>query len=697
MIFTIVLVWGTWAAAAEPPSPLTSIVPFPVYNLTWDVGMSGSNEQTGESNQASWTNYESMWRSFQGTAVIDYDGNVISFGAGGGAYYLRDYYSQFYDCPHYVHNIWEDTYTMTDAGAEAIKSSLSIAEFTGSDGLPHIVDPFLSISWHIPAHFVQHLHSKWTECNRPGVYEGDYYPIESDAGFGFPIPRGDLTATDDTEMSFLKSGNIPFYYWGEGQSPAMLTWRISVVKGQDEKCELPPGEVADSAEIKGFRFCNEYGPISAEWGKFGRSTVFEAESGQKLQLVCDGKSASFKVWYTPPRGGPARRVGQCPYEGGDNTGIVYYVDADKNGKPDCFRGTQWISRDYGYNDADLPENEGRDPWTGRVETEPVLQHAIMVSDFSKAMNNPFIRKGARVYEYKCGPPTWECPWSNKSWTLPEGRYLYEQLVTEVDPPIGPETEAFFDEIQRKLDNLDSVSGPMGMYPYSLCDFDFDGDCDAEDLTIFQTTLGSCEDEPAFLTNADYDGDGCVTLADRHYLYELDEDSDGITDAGDNCLTVPNSDQSDMDFDRIGDACDNCPGIANLEQLDSDGDGLGDACDVCPNDPNNDIDSDGVCGDVDNCPTVANPDQADSNGNGIGDACEAAQTVVIDGCDTSVENSLYDGKTISEWIDECAENAKNHGKFVSCVAHLTNDLKKAGIISGEEKGAIQSCAAQANIP
>lgn len=34
-------------------------------------------------------------------------------------------------------------------------------------------------------------------------------------------------------------------------------------------------------------------------------------------------------------------------------------------------------------------------------------------------------------------------------------------------------------------------------------------------------------------------------------------------------------------------------------------------------------------------------------------------------------------------------------FVRCVANLTNDLKKTGIITGEEKGAIQSVAASAN--
>jgi hypothetical protein len=42
-------------------------------------------------------------------------------------------------------------------------------------------------------------------------------------------------------------------------------------------------------------------------------------------------------------------------------------------------------------------------------------------------------------------------------------------------------------------------------------------------------------------------------------------------------------------------------------------------------------------------------------------------------------------------------ASNHGGFVSCVSHTTNALEKAGVISGAQKGAIQSCAAQASIP
>jgi hypothetical protein len=93
---------------------------------------------------------------------------------------------------------------------------------------------------------------------------------------------------------------------------------------------------------------------------------------------------------------------------------------------------------------------------------------------------------------------------------------------------------------------------------------------------------------------------------------------------------------------------------------------------------------------------------DSDGDGIPDnedECpnsDLSTTVIIDGCNTGVPNTLLpSGCTISDLIAACAEGASNHGQFVSCVSHLTNDLKKAGTLTGQQKGAIQSCAAQAN--
>jgi hypothetical protein len=69
------------------------------------------------------------------------------------------------------------------------------------------------------------------------------------------------------------------------------------------------------------------------------------------------------------------------------------------------------------------------------------------------------------------------------------------------------------------------------------------------------------------------------------------------------------------------------------------------------------------------------------------------TVVLNGCDSGVPNYAVPGACfISDEIDVCETlEAQSHGAFVSCVAHTTNALMKAGVITGEEKGRIMSCA------
>jgi len=95
---------------------------------------------------------------------------------------------------------------------------------------------------------------------------------------------------------------------------------------------------------------------------------------------------------------------------------------------------------------------------------------------------------------------------------------------------------------------------------------------------------------------------------------------------------------------------------------------------------------------------------DSDGDGLPDSrdqCPASDrrpTVVIDGCDSGVENRLLEtGCTLADLFAARALDAKNHGQFASRVSDLTNDLKNAEVITGKEKGGIQSCAARANIP
>ncbi|MDQ3665437.1 MAG: hypothetical protein M3410_02350 [Acidobacteriota bacterium] len=78
--------------------------------------------------------------------------------------------------------------------------------------------------------------------------------------------------------------------------------------------------------------------------------------------------------------------------------------------------------------------------------------------------------------------------------------------------------------------------------------------------------------------------------------------------------------------------------------------------------------------------------------------DLSPTVVIDGCVSGVPNTLFTtGCTISDLITQIAANSRNHGQFVSSIAHLTNELKKAGLITGDQTGAIRRCAARASVP
>ncbi|HWS52656.1 MAG TPA: PA domain-containing protein [Pyrinomonadaceae bacterium] len=96
--------------------------------------------------------------------------------------------------------------------------------------------------------------------------------------------------------------------------------------------------------------------------------------------------------------------------------------------------------------------------------------------------------------------------------------------------------------------------------------------------------------------------------------------------------------------------------------------------------------------------------ADADNDGAADAADCdpnsdlSPTVSIAGCDSGSPNFLFtDGCTLADKIQQLGEAAGNHGQFVSSVSHLTNALKKAGLITGAQKSAIQSCAAGASIP
>jgi len=77
------------------------------------------------------------------------------------------------------------------------------------------------------------------------------------------------------------------------------------------------------------------------------------------------------------------------------------------------------------------------------------------------------------------------------------------------------------------------------------------------------------------------------------------------------------------------------------------------------------------------------------------ASDIRPTVMIQGCDTGVTNAVQpDGCTVSDVVSQCATDAKNHGDYVSCVAHATEGLKSRGFLNATDHGKIQSCAATA---
>lgn len=95
----------------------------------------------------------------------------------------------------------------------------------------------------------------------------------------------------------------------------------------------------------------------------------------------------------------------------------------------------------------------------------------------------------------------------------------------------------------------------------------------------------------------------------------------------------------------------------------------------------DSDSDGIPDSLDSCPN----------------SLSVGGNVVINGIDSGVDNTLQDdGCTVADVLEaQCIEDlaSPNHGHFVSCVAQVTNALKRDGIISQKDKGKIQSAAAR----
>jgi hypothetical protein len=108
-----------------------------------------------------------------------------------------------------------------------------------------------------------------------------------------------------------------------------------------------------------------------------------------------------------------------------------------------------------------------------------------------------------------------------------------------------------------------------------------------------------------------------------------------------------------------------------------------ADDQCPNTPSgSSVNSLGCASDQ----CVAPP--ADSDGDGVNDP--------DDQCPDTASGDVVDatGCSIAQYCP-CDNNWKNHGAYVSCVAHSANNFVAAGLITSAQKDAIVSAAGKSN--
>lgn len=247
------------------------------------------------------------------------------------------------------------------------------------------------------------------------------------------------------------------------------------------------------------------GALEADWGSFGRRTGLEADSGEKLELECVGGSY-YRLHYKSSSQDQRVLVGKCPFGAGCNT--VFFTaagDSNGNGKPDCFLGTRWVSKDYGSND--IPN-----PWTGETqETPATLDWAewVFTREFP-SIGRGTVKRFSHKFLYKIEPPV-----SCDAAGTPEGEPVGKP--TEIGARGSGHWEIGVGISSRTMAPSE-VSAPMEVSRFEPCDFDNSGVCDEHDLKRLQGAMGACREHDGYHLAFDIDGDGCVTRADQKTLF-----------------------------------------------------------------------------------------------------------------------------------------------------------------------------------
>ena len=251
--------------------------------------------------------------------------------------------------------------------------------------------------------------------------------------------------------------------------------------------------------------CGPKGPKIFSWGPYGPRAVLEAETGDKLEVRCDPVPANllaFVLYHTPAGSTIKQPLCMCPFEAGCNSFRLTYSPGATPVKPSCFVETLWISRDYNENDGTTLANP-TNYWTGeRPEAPPTLDWAFSLYDF----RNGLLTRTVVKHTYREGPPL---PFACRG-VAPSPEVLPPVSRAVVNPLIWP---LAVDASTSLVPATEPRDLRMEGSPFSLADLNRDGKKDATDFQLFQSAFGTCVGNLKYVTAADMDGDGCITLKD----------------------------------------------------------------------------------------------------------------------------------------------------------------------------------------
>jgi hypothetical protein len=336
-------------------------------------------------------------------------------------------------------------------------------------------------------------------------YEGQIYD-----GKGGPYRNGVSFTVKD-----INSGTVNF---DKGIPPGGWAWFTLENSGvQISTCGSDPGDQTQTYFVTNFGNTPDSCPTTPggrtpTWGSFGAQTQLTAASGEILEVRCDsykGGALSFILYYTAP-GGQARPVGINAWPYGCNT-IAFKATTNPSvgTQPKCFQTTNFQSIDNKYN------TNHPNPVTGEIGETDL---DFFVATFNAATGA--VTKTDDKYQYTAAELNTLAHGGQVDVCATSPTFVSRNFVKSfvIDPPLGPQTDAFFASVLHTLTTL--PPGTSEENPIKPADLNKDGKVDTNDFLLFRAAFGSCAGQPRFVATADLDFDGCVTFKDYQIFLPL---------------------------------------------------------------------------------------------------------------------------------------------------------------------------------